>query len=77
MARTGGQSEKWKWLVQPRQAKGEWARKAHFAHQDHLTFDLEGLATAIRQSEKWKWLVQPRPAKGEWAKKALFTFLTI
>ncbi|MFG6496897.1 hypothetical protein P8610_16165 [Fictibacillus sp. UD] len=28
---TGGQSEKWKWLAQPRQAKGEWARKAHFA----------------------------------------------
>ncbi|MDM5316020.1 hypothetical protein QUF49_08460 [Fictibacillus sp. b24] len=30
-ARTGGQSEKWKWLAQPRQAKGEWAIKAHFA----------------------------------------------
>ncbi|MDM5315871.1 hypothetical protein QUF49_07665 [Fictibacillus sp. b24] len=45
---TGWQSEKWKWLVQPRQAKGEWASKAHFALV-HLTFDLEGLATATRQ----------------------------
>ncbi|MFG6495247.1 hypothetical protein P8610_07810 [Fictibacillus sp. UD] len=28
---TSGQFEKWKWLVQPRQAKGEWARKVYFA----------------------------------------------
>ncbi|MFG6496767.1 hypothetical protein P8610_15500 [Fictibacillus sp. UD] len=28
---TSGQTEKWKWLVQPRQAKDQWARKAHFA----------------------------------------------
>ncbi|MGA4718769.1 hypothetical protein ACOZ9X_02080 [Fictibacillus nanhaiensis] len=28
---TGGQFEKWKWLVQPRQAKVEWAMKAQFA----------------------------------------------
>ncbi|MDM5315392.1 hypothetical protein QUF49_05245 [Fictibacillus sp. b24] len=28
---TGGQSEKWKWLVQPRQAKDDCARKAYFA----------------------------------------------
>ncbi|MDM5315226.1 hypothetical protein QUF49_04410 [Fictibacillus sp. b24] len=24
---TSGQPEKWKWLVQHRQAKGEWARR--------------------------------------------------
>ncbi|MGA4720520.1 hypothetical protein ACOZ9X_10960 [Fictibacillus nanhaiensis] len=29
----GGQFEKWKWLVQPLQAKVEWAMKAHFSSQ--------------------------------------------
>ncbi|MET3726544.1 hypothetical protein ABID52_000125 [Fictibacillus halophilus] len=28
---TGRQSEEWKWLVQPRPAKVEWAMKAQFA----------------------------------------------
>jgi hypothetical protein len=43
-----GQVEKWKWLVQPRKAKGRWLEGA-LCLLSHLPFDLEGLASVTRQ----------------------------